>query len=497
MPVRSAYGDPNIAKAFDNLAGMFKPPSGADAYGFTKAASEKANAQRLAQLFNVAIDPNTPRETIDRYGVGSGSFNPSNSYYSVDQTNATSRSNNSATNRTTLDKARMDNEGALARQFALPITVAENATVRLPAQTAAATGLPGMFGGQVSAAQGETVRPADGNVLMGAPKPLNESEVKAAELTRLRNSGAIDDRQMNAIIFGNTPIEPVQTPEGPRNAYRTDAVGQAPVADASKASKPTVANYKLPDAGGKPGYAGTAVWDDAQGWKDSQTGVKLPQGAVTYSASLQGDKAATGLGPTTANNTSANNRGAEVTRTLNTLDLYEGLIKNNPGVSGFPGLIRGTAQNLVATASDLAQSFGKTVPEIEAAAKDIKNGLGKVAPELFDPAIPEAAFLQGTLAYGLARTENPSGEVSRQAYGAALDRIKGGFLSNPQQILAQTGAFRKVLQTELDSIGVLRAPGTARTDVGYREPGAPAPADAPAAVENWVRGPDGKLMRAQ
>src|SRR5690606_8195844 len=130
---------------------------------------------------------------------------------------------------------------------------------------------------------------------------------------------------------------------------------------------------------------------------------------------------------------------------------------------------------------------GKSAPQLDAVVADVRQGLKNVAPEYFDPKIPEAEFYQGTLAYALARTENPSGEVSRQAFERAREQVRGGILSNPEQILAKMGAWRKQLSAEADAIDVLRDPKQGRTDTGYRDPnGAPA-------VEEWVRGPDGKL----
>lgn len=107
-----------------------------------------------------------------------------------------------------------------------------------------------------------------------------------------------------------------------------------------------------------------------------------------------------------------------------------------------------------------------------------------VAPQLFDPSIPEIQFLQGTLAYSLARTENPSGEVSRQAYDRALERVGGGgILANQQSALASVQALRKVLGTQLEGIRTLRAPGTGRTDTSFQTP-AQAPA-APGTVRKY------------
>lgn len=469
MPVRrnSYYHDPAIGEAFNNLASMFKVPSGSDMAGYANAKATREKAARLSEMFDYAKNPNFNQVQADRFGIMGGAWAPNQSFYSVNSTNATSQANNAADNRRAIDVAHINERASTDRAMLTPLGVGQTRFV--PPSIAELYAVPQHQVGAVEMKPGEVTTTPDGRIFRGDPKPLSLDETKARELQGLRASGGIDDNMMRATIFGTTPLESVRGEDGVvRNVFRPDAVGQVPVLSPDKAQ---LANYKAPG-----GASGSARFDPAQGWVDSQTGKKLPEGTHTYSASLQGDKNATGLGPTTANNTAGNARAAEVTRTLDTLDLYEGLIRNNPGVVGLPGVIRGTAQNAVAMTADLARAFGKTVPQLEAATAEMRNGLKNVAPEFFDPAIPEAQFYQGTLAYALARTENPSGEVSRQAFERAHERVKGGFLSNPDQILATVGAFRKNLQSELSGIGALRDPSKARTDVSYRGGVSPPPA---------------------
>lgn len=476
MPVRrnSYYNDPAIGEAFGNLASMFKVPSGTDMAGYANAKATREKAARLSEMFDYAKNPNFNQAQADRLGIMGGVYAPTSSFYAVNSNNETSRSNNAADNRRAIDVAHINERASTDRAMLGPVSAGQTRFV--PPSIADLYGVPQQQVGAIEMKPGEVTTAPDGRVFRGDPRPLSLDETKARELQGMRQSGAVGDAEMRGAIFGSTPLETVQTPEGPRNVFRPDAVGQAPVLAADKAQ---LANYKTPT-----GATGTARFDGANGWLDSQTGQKLPEGTQTYSASLQGDQNQTGLGPTTANNTAGNARAAEVTRTLDTLDLYEGLIRNNPGVVGLPGLIRGTAQNAVAMTADLARSFGKSVPQLEAATADIRNGLKNVAPEYFDPAIPEAQFYQGTLAYALARTENPSGEVSRQAFERAREIVRGGPLSNPEQILATIGAFRKQAQAELGAIGALRDPSKARTDIGYRGSAAPA-----AAVEHLRSNP--------
>lgn len=487
MPVRrnSYYNDPSIGEAFNNLAGMFKVPSGTDLYGYAHAAATRAKEARLSDMFKVVTDPNTPRETIDRYGIGAGAFNPNQSFYSVDQSNATSRANNAADNTRAIDVARINEGGQLDRAMIAP--VAAGATRFLPPTIAEMYSVPQQQVGNIELKPNEITVTADNRRLEG--KDIRSTDqVRAGWMQNAALNGDLTQNAINAIVMKDVPLEVIRNADGTvQNVFRPDAAGKVPVLNEEKAGKAQLANYKKPGGGGE----GTARFDqNTNAWHDTQTNERLPAGTITYGANVQGKKDDV-LSATTSNQSDATKRAAEVTRTLDTLDLYEGLIRNNPGVVGLPGLIRGTAQNAAATAADLAKAFGKSVPRLEEATKEIRSGLQNVAPEFFNPAIPEASFYQGALAYALARTENPSGEVSRQAFDRALERMRGGVLSNPDQILATIGAHRKLLQAEQGAIGTLREPKQGRTDTQFRDPQQPAP------VERWERGPDGALRRAQ
>ena len=167
MPIVSnrAYNDPALGQAFSNLAQLFAPPSGSDLAGYATAKAKKEEAARLAELFNYAKDPNVQQAVFDRLGQATGQWTPSTGYYGVDTTAATARRGQDIGAATELQKQRLANEGELAKLYASPVSVAENATVYLPGATADAAGLPRALTGQTSVAQGETVYRADGSVL--------------------------------------------------------------------------------------------------------------------------------------------------------------------------------------------------------------------------------------------------------------------------------------------------------------------------------------------
>ncbi len=267
------YYDPALASAFDNLAEAFKTPSGADVYGYTRANAEREKAARLSDFYNYMKGANYDQATADRLGVGAGAYTPNQSYYAVDQGNDTTLKTNAATNATTLDKARIDNAGALARLYAAPVIVGEGQTAYLPAQTAEATGLPSMFRGNITTRQGENVTTPSGDVITGAPKPLTDAEMKGAILGRLPQS---DQRAVAMQGVGTTQV--LDSKGEPTIAFTPDAVGRTPYNLDNR--QPQLGNYQTTE-----GKKGTAVFDkDANRWKDTQTGVEIPAGSQILAA---------------------------------------------------------------------------------------------------------------------------------------------------------------------------------------------------------------------
>lgn len=229
------YNDPAIGEAFNNLASMFKAPSGADLYGYANAAATRAKEGRLSEMFAYSKRPDYDRETADRMGIASGNFNPNQSYYSVDQGNATSRANNNADNQRARDVAAINERANTDRAMIAPI--ATGATRMLPPTLADFYGVPQNQSGAIEMKPGETTYVPDGRVLRGDPKPLSSDETRAMWMQDAAKAGKIDDAAVKAVIMGTTPIETVQTVQGPRYAFRPDAVGQAPMPDPSKQSE--------------------------------------------------------------------------------------------------------------------------------------------------------------------------------------------------------------------------------------------------------------------
>lgn len=213
MPIKSSgyYNNPQFAQAANNLASLFEPPSGSDAAGYALANERKAAAQRLADFYDYAKQPDFNQQQFDRLGVASGAYQPNQSYYSVDQGNATtqrgqditaatSRANNAADNARALEVGQI---GGLADLYK-PVGEGE-------VRPAIPQDVAGRFGVTRDL-------PAE----QGREKPLTEDQLKATIL------GTLPRSQQEAAAFGNTPVENIVTPNGPRIATRLDAIGQEP-----------------------------------------------------------------------------------------------------------------------------------------------------------------------------------------------------------------------------------------------------------------------------
>jgi hypothetical protein len=230
MPIaQNRFNDPAIGQAFSNLAGMFAPPSGSDAAGYAEAKSRTAQANRLAEMFSYAHDPNYNHEMADRLGVGAGVYNPNQSYYSVDQTNATSRQNNTADNARAvitnnadnaraLDQTRLTNTKDITTSMLAPVTA--DATRFVPPTIASMFSVPETQTGVVKVNQGDTATLPGGQVVTGPAKPLDRSQAEAQILQHL---SPIDQRN---VATQGVPVESAMGPDGktPQYVSRNDAI---------------------------------------------------------------------------------------------------------------------------------------------------------------------------------------------------------------------------------------------------------------------------------
>lgn len=452
------YNDPALGQAFSNLAAAFAPPSGGDLSGYAAAAAKKAEAARLAQLFDYSKSPTFDQTQFDRMGVATGNYAPTQSYYAVDTGAATDRRGqdiSAATSRAnTTDTVR----GSVISNLFSPLNQGQ---VRpdVPLDIASTVGLPA-----VGAAQ-------------GMPKPLSETEVKGAILQGLPKA------DQSATVLSDIPVEQIAS-EGRGGVYarRSDAVGKS-VYDKPTSSATETQNYRTPE-----GKEGSAFFDrGTNAWRDTATQQPIPQGSITYNTSLQGGGADTGVGPTTANKTKWQGQVAEADYALGRIGTFEQLLQSNPGALGVAGGIQGFIQEAQQGVKEIAAMYGdndyvKSLEDLAAKAGEAARAGG------WDPAIAQARLMALEMAYMEIKSQDPSGEVNVRELERVLPMFNGGFAGNQPvldalQITKQRWAERKANATS--ALGGTAAPGAL--------PSA-NPTAAPV-VEEWVRGPDGKLVR--
>ncbi|TGT76139.1 MULTISPECIES: hypothetical protein [unclassified Mesorhizobium] len=436
MPIKSSgyYNNPQFAQAASNLASLFEPPSGSDAAGWALANERKAAAQRLADFYDYAKQPDFNQSTFDRLGVASGAYQPNQSYYSVDQGNATtqrgqdvaaatSRSNNAADNARALETNRVSELG----KFYQPLNEGQ-VRPEIPSDIAGQFGVPHAI-----------------DATQGREKPLTDDQLKAAILSTMPRS------QQEAAAFGNTPVENIVTPNGPRIATRLDAIGQEPAYE----PKGNGITTTLPD--------GTVV-QVGGGGKPTEASDKA---GIFYSRAA----------PASANLDAATAGGYQP----NDLD-YESTLGS---LSGLPNaatrhVISDSGRKFYSDAQNFMMSILR--PDTGAAfGKDEFQSYGRVfIPMPGDD--PE-----------LIKTKS----IARQTALAALRGTSRGAAEQIAQILAAQGLPVPKEMADVIARGgvgggkapIAAAPGPAQA--------APAPASAPTGgVVKFVRGPDGKPMRA-
>lgn len=418
MPVKSSgyFNNPAFAQAAANLSSLFEPPSGADTYGFAKADAERADAKRLQDFFDYQTGPGYDRETADRMGIGAGAYTPNQSFYSVDLgdattrrgqdvTAATSRSNNAADNARALETNRLSELGGLFD------SVSQDALrPAIPAEIATQFGAPGAL-----------------PEIQGNRSPLSETQVNA------RRIQGLPPELQDAIAFGNTPVENVVTPEGPRIQTRLDSIGEPPLVKDGGGMSVT-----LPD--------GTVV-QQGGGAKITEAGGKKINYGVTAEKMLP----------------IMDEIGKELT------SLSGAASQNVP-------LLGNYAQSEKYQQARIAgERFTQVI---------LRNESGAATPD---------AEIGKYMATFLPAPGDQPGTIKLKAYlrHVAVETLKGG-MSKDERLNAIDAAIAAGTPGDFGVSDV-----TAPVGAAPGAPAAPAPAPAASGVGRFERGADGKLIRVQ
>ncbi|SFK86147.1 hypothetical protein [Methylorubrum salsuginis] len=255
MPrTRTALIDPTqLREGFSNLAQAFAPPSAQELLAGSKIRETNQRVAQIADLYAMAGDPNVNGTVLANKAGIAGAFNPSQSLEAVDRNNRTSVFNNAADNTRALQQTRMQQDGELTRAMLAPLGTGQTRIV--PGSIASAFGVPERQTGIVSLNQGDRAFLPDGRTLDGAPKPMSDDQLKASIIAGLPQA------EQRAYALGGTPVENVVTPNGPRVAFRADAVGQEPMAP--QAAPTNLARLQAERAALPPGDLRAAEYDAA------------------------------------------------------------------------------------------------------------------------------------------------------------------------------------------------------------------------------------------
>ncbi|MBA9067986.1 hypothetical protein FHR71_001721 [Methylobacterium sp. RAS18] len=471
-----------LREGFSSLASAFAPPSAQEMLAGAKIRETNQKVSQIADLYSMARDPNADRRVFDRSGIVAGLYGPNQSFEALDIHDRRSGLNNAADNERALTQTRLQQRGELDRAMLAP--VGAGGTRFVPGSIASAYGVPEQQVGVVSVNPGDRAVLPDGRTIDGAPKPLTDDQLRAQII------GTLPANEQRAWGLGSTPVENVQTPAGPRIAFRSDAVGQMPLPDIGKQD---LRNYQTPD-----GRSGTARFDaGGGGWIDTQTGTALPAGAQTYTSQLQGGKNETGLGASTRNDIQG--QLVDLANLESVVNQFDDLIKRDPSAIGTTGRVLGFGQDVAATAQEVTSLLS---PRLQEMARQAEQGL--IEPDVltrnFNPNIPQATLLENLLVAQLAKVNDPNGRLSNQQMEETRKALGGGgWFQNAQrtrasldgirqQIAAKRGMYRG-LEPQAAAIGPGATPAPAAQ--------APAPVQGGGPTERWEKGPDGRPRRVQ
>jgi hypothetical protein len=481
------FNDPGIAQAAGNLASLFAPPSGADAAGWAAASAKKAEAARLADLFSYVNDPNFDQSKFDRMGVAAGTFAPTQSYYAVDQSNATSRSNNAADNTRALQDRSMQEAGSLQRLYVTDATSrANNAADN---QRSALTSLyqplnPGQVAPAVPAELMDAVGLPAIDQRAGVAKPLSETEWDASQKARLAQEGRLTDEMiLDTIVGDQSPVQIVGENGRPQYASPGAAVrtGAEPVINKGAEAKPQNGVALLEDGRRVP-----AIQRGDGKWRNSQNDEEL-SGNFQIFDMPKPQGSATDVGLSKPVNSGVEQQLIDIEVAKDTAVKLRDLIATAPASQGVVGFLRGTAQNFLAQGGEVANYFGGNLANVQ---ERIAAGLeDEGLAGAFDTNIPTIEMMANLLAFQYAKTttgERLSNEMLKQAR-EALGLY--GLSENQQSSTARLNQAIKMIEAQSTILQRARSGGVdAITTTAPAAPaGQPVVPAAPAANSGRLR----------
>ena len=220
----ATYSNPALGMAFESLADAFGPPQAADIYAYTRANAARQEAERKADLYEMAKNPNADRRVLDQLNAAVNNYAPTQGWIALETKDATDRRGQditSADNRYNVDSRDRTSRANNFDDNRTRVIVADTAAIpenayrpERPQNVSDLVGLPARPAqqGNINVKPGERTTRADtGEVVQGAPKPLTETELKARIMEEeVKKNPALAP----AIAQSGIPTRPVFGTEG-------------------------------------------------------------------------------------------------------------------------------------------------------------------------------------------------------------------------------------------------------------------------------------------
>jgi hypothetical protein len=484
------YNNPAIGAAASGLANLFRPPDVSALPDVMTARAKKQEADRIAQLFTMAGDPNANMTAVDRQSIIAGLYKPTESYFAQNQNDATkrygigvesadrlygfdtqaatSRANNAADNARALRLGELessdrryasdtqaatsqannaaDNARAL-RIGELGIVAAplsEGQMRMLPADFAEAYGVPAEQRGLVKVNEGQNAVLSDGTVYRGQAKPLSMDQTTAQNAQRL-----YDDEAWRRFIGSGINVEMAVGEDGnPVFVARSDSFGRRPFVQQGSEAKPDIFSYRTPT-----GERGSAVYRDGR-LVDTQTGKPLPVGSQIGKTSITGTAEDVGMGLTTANMTDINKQRMQLDYIRKRATYFKRFLEQNPDVAGIPGKVFGLAQDL----KEGLASMVRHNLDAKLDASQLSDLVDRVAATKgYNPNYRKAMALAVEMAYHQTKLQDPSGEVNVREFERMLGYFDGGIAGNAG-VMPFVDSLLEQVDARESSLGVPQQP---------------------------------------
>jgi hypothetical protein len=149
---------------------------------------------------------------------------------------------------------------------------------------------------------------------------------------------------------------------------------------------------------------------------------------------------------TTSTNSSIQATGIAINDTKATVQRLEQMIAANPGSTGIAGLLRGTAQDVLATGNDLAKQWGGQIAELQSAIAADPSLAAVVGPGGFDPSIPAIEMQATLLSFQLAKVLAGGDRISNQQFEYARSMVgSSSLLANTASTAAKMAEINQFL----------------------------------------------------